>query len=46
MAIGVCDLRVARLDATGFLLKSRPKGELLAALQEFLRQASEAQTDG
>jgi two-component system chemotaxis response regulator CheY len=35
-------LECERLGATGFLLKSRPKDELLAALKEFLRQASEA----
>jgi two-component system chemotaxis response regulator CheY len=36
-------LKCERLGATGFLLKSRPKDELLAALKEFLREASEAQ---
>jgi two-component system chemotaxis response regulator CheY len=35
-------LECQRLGATGFLLKSRPKDELLAALKEFLSEASEA----
>jgi two-component system chemotaxis response regulator CheY len=35
-------LECERLGATGFLLKSRPKDELLAALKEFLILASEA----
>jgi two-component system chemotaxis response regulator CheY len=32
-------LECERLGATGFLLKSRPKDELLAALKEFLSEA-------
>jgi DNA-binding NarL/FixJ family response regulator len=39
-------LECERLGATGFLLKSRPKDELLAALKEFLSEASEVQDGG
>jgi DNA-binding NarL/FixJ family response regulator len=35
-------LECHRLGATGFLLKSLPKHELLAVLKEFLKEASEA----
>jgi two-component system chemotaxis response regulator CheY len=34
-------LECQRLGASGFLLKSRPKDELLAALKEFLSEASD-----
>jgi DNA-binding NarL/FixJ family response regulator len=39
-------LECQRLGASGFLLKSRPKDELLAALKEFLREASDDRDDG
>jgi two-component system chemotaxis response regulator CheY len=39
-------LECERLGATGFLLKSRPKDELLAALKEYLREAGEARDGG
>ena len=39
-------LECQRLGASGFLLKSRPKDELLAALKEFLSEASEDQDGG
>jgi two-component system chemotaxis response regulator CheY len=39
-------LECERLGATGFLLKSRPKDELLAALKEFLSEAGEARDGG
>jgi two-component system chemotaxis response regulator CheY len=35
-------LECERLGATGFLLKSQPKDELLAALKEFLKEAGAA----
>jgi two-component system chemotaxis response regulator CheY len=39
-------LECERLGATGFLLKSRPKDELLSALKEFLILASETRDGG